>query len=346
MGLVQCFLISCSTLMALSFPPREVTQYHIINRRSCKMCPAGEYQKTCTECAPCPAGSYTTRQNREDRCSSCSRDCRPNFHLKVIQNCTDKSDVKCVCEEGYMCTQEVPFSANCRYCERIPETDTVEAATILSENHRKETPTSFSGRNRAAGELCNSHKCGPQSFLATQNDTNSQTDKMNGLLPSTVTFLFAGAFVALVVLGYIGRLQIQSCFKRAVAVLMLCNKGGRKAPCKLKESTHHFPRDSFSAQQQPLPLPAANLGPVHVHNPGTIIFSLLSQFTGQVGPTIEDRSTAERETGDERDCPVFQPAPSPSIHISEEERSRESDSIFFPFQEQGKDCHISKEEVL
>ncbi|TWW79050.1 hypothetical protein D4764_10G0000800 [Takifugu flavidus] len=296
MGLVQCFLILCSTLMALSFPPREVTQYHIINRRSCKMCSAGEYQKTCTECAPCPAGSFTTRQNREDRCSSCSRDCRPNFHLKVIQNCTDKSDVKCVCEEGYMCTQEVPFSANCRYCERIPETDTV--------------------------------------------------DKMNGLLPSTVTFLFAGAFVALVVLGYIGRLQIQSCFKRAVAVLMLCNKGGRKAPHKSKESTHHVPRDSFSAQQQPLPLPAANLGPVHVHNPGTIIFSLLSQFTGQVGPTIEDRSTAERETGDERDCPVFQPAPSPSIHISEEERSRESDSIFFPFQEQGKDCHISKEEVL
>lgn len=90
----------------------------------------------------------------------------------------------------------------------------------------------------------------------------------------------------------------------------------------------------------------ASAGPVHVHNPGTIIFSLLSQFTGQVGATIEDRNTAGMETGDERDCPVFQPAPSPSIHISEEERSRESESIFFPSQEQGKDCHISKEEVL
>lgn len=48
-----------------------------------------------------------------------------DFHLKVIQNCTDKSDVKCVCEEGYMCTEGVPFSPNCRYCERITETDTV-----------------------------------------------------------------------------------------------------------------------------------------------------------------------------------------------------------------------------
>lgn len=89
----------------------------------------------------------------------------------------------------------------------------------------------------------------------------------------------------------------------------------------------------------------SSAGPVHVHNPGTIIFSLLSQFTGQVGPTIEDRITAETETGEERDRPVFQPA-SPSIHFSEEERSRESDSLFFPSQEQGKDCHISKEEVL
>lgn len=87
----------------------------------------------------------------------------------------------------------------------------------------------------------------------------------------------------------------------------------------------------------------APVGPVHVHNPGTIIFSLLSQFTGQVGPTIEDRDTAVTEAGDERDCSVFQPAPSASLHVSEEERS---DSISFPSQEQGKDCHFSKEEVL
>ena len=90
-------------------------------------------------------------------------------------------------------------------------------------------------------------------------------------------------------------------------------------------------------------------GPVHVHNPGTVIFSLLSQFTGQVGPTIEAGKTAERASSEEEDdraCPVYHPTSSPSIHLSEEERSGDVDSFFFPSQEQGKDCHISKEEAL
>lgn len=97
----------------------------------------------------------------------------------------------------------------------------------------------------------------------------------------------------------------------------------------------------------------ASVGPVHFHNQGTVIFSLLSHFTGQVGPTVEaEREAAETgkyevEEEDERDCPVFHPTPSPSVHLSEEEeRSSESDSVFFPCQEQGKDCHVSKEEVL
>lgn len=92
-----------------------------------------------------------------------------------------------------------------------------------------------------------------------------------------------------------------------------------------------------------------SVGPVHVHNPGTVIFSLLNQFTGQVGPTIEGGRPAERgssEEKDERDCPVSHPTSSPSIHLSEEERSEEIDRILFPSQEQGKDCHVSKEEVL
>lgn len=54
----------------------------------------------------------------------------------------------------------------------------------------------------------------------------------------------------------------------------------------------------------------------------------------------------EVEEEEERDCPVFHPTSSSSIHLSEEERSGESDSIFLPCQEQGKDCHVSKEEVL
>ncbi len=96
-------------------------------------------------------------------------------------------------------------------------------------------------------------------------------------------------------------------------------------------------------------LVSVSVGPVHVHNAGTVIFSLLSHFTSQVGPTTECGKTTERVSNrekDERDCPVFHPTRSPSIHLSEEERSGEMDSIFFPSQEQGKDCHVSKEESL
>lgn len=92
-----------------------------------------------------------------------------------------------------------------------------------------------------------------------------------------------------------------------------------------------------------------SLGPVHLHNPGTVILSFLSQFTGQVGSTIEGGKIAETvgsEEEDERDCHVCHPTSSPSIHLSEEERSGDIDSIFFPYQEQGKDCHVSKEEEL
>lgn len=43
-------------------------------------------------------------------------------HLRVIQPCTSTSDVKCVCDEGYTCTEMVPYSDNCRYCRKMEET--------------------------------------------------------------------------------------------------------------------------------------------------------------------------------------------------------------------------------
>ncbi|KAI4794574.1 hypothetical protein KUCAC02_031979 [Chaenocephalus aceratus] len=141
----------------------------------------------------------------------------------------------------------------------------------------------------------------------------------------------------------------ESCFKRAIA--KLCSEGGGDASHKPQESTHPPPRDSFSAKQPPAGLSEANQVPVYVYNPGTVIFGLLNQFTGQVGPTmVQCGKTAERVTSEEeeeeRGCPVFHPTSSPSMHLSEEERSGEADSIFFPSQEQGKECHVSKEESL
>lgn len=88
-----------------------------------------------------------------------------------------------------------------------------------------------------------------------------------------------------------------------------------------------------------------SLGPIHFHNTATVIFSLLSPTVEAETKTAEaDRYEMEGE--EERHCPVFHPTSSLSVHLSEEERSSESDGIFLPCQEQGKDCHVSKEEVL
>lgn len=342
---MQCFVMVLSAQLVLTSPLTDGTHCPV-GGRVCQMCPAGEYQKSCTECESCPAGYYTTGSNCEDYCHPCYRDCRPDFHLKVVQNCTRTSDMKCDCEDGFRCTEMVTFSTNCKYCVKIQETTTTEAAAVTSGKDKHTPYSASSGHSSTSAKPCQFPECGPHSVLLAGNGTHlgGKTSSQLAVILCPVVVL---GCVALVILFFVRRPGDETCFKQAIVKLR--NEGGRDASHKQKESTHQFPRDSFSAKQQPSSLSAANLGPVHVHNPGTVIFSLLSQFTGQVGPTVECGKTAEgviSEEEDERDCPVFHPTSSPSIHLSEEERSGEIDSIFFPSQEQGKDCHVSKEEVL
>ncbi|XP_068179486.1 tumor necrosis factor receptor superfamily member 5 isoform X2 [Antennarius striatus] len=319
----------------------ELTHY---DGRECKMCPAGQFQKSCTECKPCPEGSYTTQLNREERCHWCSGDCRPVFHLKVVQSCTSTSNVKCVCEDGFRCTDRVSHSAKCRYCERIKEINTTEAQAIIS-GEDKHTPSSASPeRNSISAKPCQFPKCGSQSV---GNGTQLKTDSSIKLSAILCPVVVVGC-LALVILYFVCNPRDESCFKKGIA-MVASDKGCEGAPHKSKKPIHWFSRDSFSTKQQQQPsLPAANLGPVHVHNPRLVIFSLINQFTGQVGSTIEGGKTAEKRRAkeDEGDCPVFPPTSSPSVHPSEEEQNEEADSILFPSQEQGKDCHLSREEVL
>ncbi|KAM3614493.1 uncharacterized protein V6R79_015424 [Siganus canaliculatus] len=323
----------------------EPLSYTVSNGRSCKMCPAGEYQKSCSECEPCPAGKFTLTENREDRCQRCSTDCRPEFHLKVVRNCTSTSDVECACEEGFVCNYIAPLSNRCRSC-KIQETVTTADTTIPNKDKHTPSPTS-SGHSSTSTNPCRFPKCGSPPDPVPTNGTHPSTDKASSQLVAILIPVVVIGSVVLMIFFFVWRPSDESCLKQAIATL-LCNEGSKDASHKPKESTHHFPRDSFSAKQQPSSLSAANLGPVHVHNPGTVIFSLLSHFTGQVGPTLEGEKTLDRGgvEDDERDCPVFHPTSSPSIHLSEEERSAETDNIFFPSQEQGKDCHMSKEEAL
>lgn len=334
MGLVQCFMIvlMLSAQSVFTFPSATI-------KGKCEeMCPPGTYKKSCTECVSCPLGRYTTEWNAEDDCHICYPDCRPDYRLVVVQSCTNTSDVQCSCEAGFECSEWVTLSTHCKRCRKIQST--TEAGTTISGQDKHTPSSASSGHSRTSTEPCRFPKCGSQTVPTAENGINLKRDKMSSQLAAILCPVVVITCVALMILFFVRRPGDESCFKQAIA-LLICNERGRDASHKSKESTHQFPRDSFSAKQPP-PLSAANLGPVHVHNPGTVIFSLLSQFTGQVGPTIEagkpaDRPRGEEEEEEERDCPVFHPTSSPSIHLSEEERSGENDSIFFPSQEQGKD---------
>ncbi|XP_037640940.1 tumor necrosis factor receptor superfamily member 14 isoform X3 [Sebastes umbrosus] len=309
MGVVQCFVIVSMLSAKLVLTSPLADEFYPMGSSECPMCPAGKYEESCAECKSCPAGYYTTELNREDSCHPCYGDCKPHLHLKVVQSCTSTSDLKCVCEDGFRCTDVVPLSTNCRYCVKIQRTTTTEAAAVTSGEDKHMLSSASSGHSSTSVKPCKFPKCGPPSVPPARNDTHSKGDHTSSQLAAVLCPVVVVGCVALVILF---------CFWRS-------------------------PGDETCFKQ----------GPVHVHNPGTVIFSLLSQFTGQVGPTIECGKTTERvnsEEEDERDCPVFHPTSSPtsspSIHLSEEERSGEIDSIFFPSQEQGKDCHVSKEEAL
>ncbi|XP_011483741.1 tumor necrosis factor receptor superfamily member 4 isoform X2 [Oryzias latipes] len=321
MGFVQYFvaLWLLGAELVLTFPMDTSG----VDNQGCMMCSPGTFQKSCAECKPCPPGSYTSNRNHEDSCHPCFRDCSPRYHLKVVENCTRTSDLKCECEPGYRCIEKVPHSENCRQCQII--------IVATTPGKLKQVPfPGFSSQTKP----CQSPNCGLQAITTarTKITTSSGNSQLAVILSSSV---FLG-FVAFVIMLCIYRPTNGKCLRQTIT--KLCNEK--------RKDISQTPRDSYTARQQPPS--AANLGPVHVHNPGTVIFSLLNQFTGQVGPTIggkrAERTSNEEE--EERNCPVFHPASSPSIHFSEEERSGEVDNVFFPSQEHGKDCHVSKEEAF
>ncbi|KAM4568766.1 uncharacterized protein V3H82_012864 [Fundulus diaphanus] len=329
MGIVQYYLAVLLSAQCVLNSPTGHERTYMEGNIKCFECPAGTFQKSCTQCNPCPPGKYTDDWNRETSCYNCFKDCNPKYHLKVIQNCTSTNPLKCACEPGFTCTESAQ-KGNCKHCEKLMDTTASAAVTV---NKDKQTSS-------AQTKPCSSPRCGPPAARTTPNPKPTHTSPDMAAILVPVVFI---GCLALMVLFCIYQPRDETCFRQIIA--KLCNENGPNG--KAKESTHQFPRDSFSAKQHTSPLSAANL--VHVHNPGTVIFSLLSHVTGQVGQTVPGGKRSERESNgeeDERDCPVFHPTPSPSIHLSEEERTGETEDVFFPSQEQGKDYHVSKEEEL
>ncbi|XP_041843105.1 uncharacterized protein si:dkey-260g12.1 [Melanotaenia boesemani] len=336
MGFVQYFVavLVLSAQLVLTYPTRTDTE------DNCVSCPAGEFQKSCIKCQPCPNGSYVeTTGNHEENCHLCFRDCLPKYHLRVIQNCSSTTPLKCDCEPGFRCIDKVVLSDNCRKCEKI---ENPKATAVISDRDKQTFPPPSLVPTKPYQSPKYSVRAVPTAYTSDMSNLDNTNSQLAAILGPVI---FLGC-MAIAILLHIHRPRNQTRFRQTLA--KLCNEGQDSAH-KSKESTHPFPRDSFSAKQQPSSVSAASLGSVQIHSPGTVIFSFLSQFTGQVGPTILSGKRPEsvsNEEEDEKECPVFHPTSSPSVHLSEEERSIESDNIFSPFQEQGKDCHVSKEEVL
>ncbi|CAI5663838.1 unnamed protein product [Oreochromis niloticus] len=161
MGLVQysLALLMLSTQLVLSLPTTKKT--YTVGGRECDYCPAGMYSTDCTTCEYCPAGTYTTDWNYEDECHHCFGDCNPKFHLKVVQNCTSTSDMKCDCEDGFTCTRWTR-EGNCMACKKMPDpTSTKVAATEISDRDKHMPSSVSSGHSSTSPRPCHSPGCHP-----------------------------------------------------------------------------------------------------------------------------------------------------------------------------------------
>ncbi|KAI5618175.1 intermediate filament family orphan 1 isoform X3 [Silurus asotus] len=92
-----------------------------------------------------------------------------------------------------------------------------------------------------------------------------------------------------------------------------------------------------ASREQP-PSGSGNLGPLYIYGASTVFVSLLNQFGLNGGDKDEEDLRQQPLNNSEMHSP-----PSPTIPLSKEERNRD---ISFPSQEQGKECHMSKEEGL
>lgn len=328
MAVLLCFIASQMLFAHLGASnPLSDTGSCVDGQRQCIKCPAGQFQSSCSQCSPCNNGTFNTGRNCEPSCFPCFRDCRAAFHMSEESSCSPVADVRCRCQPGYICTRNNSNTGDCRECKKKPEA----------------TPTP---KVSATSPLpCYSPNCGSQSSevvpggSATHDSTHDNTRESNSVLVAILCPVVTVGIIALILVFCIRRQEEEDCFKQ---VLRLCNEGVRDGTANKTSSLQPKQPDGLL----PHSLTAANLGPVHVHSAGTVIFSLLNQFTGQGEVAGEVGKEGQKER-DEEEGRGFQnhPAPSVDIHLSQQERNEEMDSVFIPSQEQGKDCHISKEEV-
>ncbi|XP_061675777.1 tumor necrosis factor receptor superfamily member 5 isoform X10 [Syngnathoides biaculeatus] len=322
--------------------------------KECKMCPPGQFQKSCDQCAPCPPGSYTADWNHEDSCHRCYGDCRPEFNHKVIENCSSTSNLKCACRDGFRCTSVVAYTDNCKNCVTTTTVTAFAAATTSTtttatteDEQTRSSPSSGSRSNSA--KLCSFPECDAQ----PGNNLNAVKEPNPGPHPLAVVFpMVVVVTLALSIWLCICRREEETCLKRAA--VKFCNKGTMLNWIEELQVTLCFwhlyefplqgvPNVAAKGKEPNQHVPVGPCGAVHVHNAGTVIFSWLSQFTGQVGPVTEIK-VATKDEDEAEDADLAAPPPRGSkVPLSEEEMSH--GGVLLPSQEEGKDWHASKEEA-
>lgn len=295
-------------------------------------CPAGFYKDDC-KCHQCDHDFFNNREN-EDSCTRCFQRCTHEFKMEKVKECTTTSDVECRCQRGYTCASKDQYTGQCESC--VP--NITPDPTPLPQSY---TSTDISSKV-------------PSSTLSFNGFTDSPMDYKDYLL--WTLFGLISSILSIIILTLILRFcskKEKECLKH---IVRQCSLGADvdsevTPPSQPDEQphTHEMLSDVCSptnhntdpfhqpvSQEQAVP-PAGNLGPLHIYGPQTVFVSLLNHFAGE---------QKAHEQGESLNSSSMSYPQSPPVHLSEEERSGEDDFIFFPSQEQGKECHISKEEVL
>ncbi|KAL6488586.1 hypothetical protein MHYP_G00023270 [Metynnis hypsauchen] len=310
--------------------PLEAESRNVRVRRDCKACPAGQYLLSCYECSACSEGSYTSQVNRESTCHPCFKNCVAAFHMQVVKACSNVSDVQCRCMDGFLCSDQDYVTHQCNQCEPIQTSSSHSTTTSTTLLSSKPTPK------------------------LTPTDPAGMSD-----IWILIVVLLSVLLIIFITL-HLCRQYKKECLKRLVK---RCSHGNQKGDIVTTSSQRSEPIEHIHAEEvhphtptstyntsdcstpQPVstepPLPAAgNLGPLHIYGANTVFVSLLNQF-GQNAGEKDDEDVHQRSLNEsDLHCPT---SPLP---LSTEERNRDSSYISFPSQEQGKECHMSKEEGL
>ncbi|XP_072535665.1 uncharacterized protein [Salminus brasiliensis] len=289
---------------------------------ACLECPPGKYLASCHKCSKCPADCYMSQTNRERSCHRCYLNCQPWLNMQVVKNCSSVSDVVCHCMDGFFCSKRDLYINQCKICSPIPTSQSTSASA---------NPAPSSQRTHDMWKVW------------------------------IVIVVLLSILLIIVITLLLCRRQKKECLKNLVKRCSYGNQKGDVAtmtsqisepirqiqarsvdshPLLPTSSTSDCPTPQPASTEQPVH-PPGNLGPLHIYGAGTVFVSLLNQF-GQNGREKDEEHLQQGGLNEsELHCPT-----SPALPLSTEENSRDTDHIFFPFQEQGKECHMSKEEGL